>query len=657
MYDHVGNGAFPAPQGLSRAEQAQEQGDDSDDPDFTEENIRAGRRPTQPRAQVQASEVNQAGSSTGFTTNTPPANSHGSASAFHSTSDSFYHGRIFVSICCISTCISDSAPKRTSSERDDDDQAEDVDIAAERRHKRKQQHNANRPRYRDSRGDDELSTLLDVVKNDLQVHFVTVTPFPSKSERDTIIQAKYKEGLITCSVDEAKHPLVKDRLRLLRQEESNMRSRLKRIVMSKLHNKYNLHVEPRSAGEVEHNRAWVAFLLGPEPLSTAEPEDSIALTQRSVFHCKEPEKRVGHFQNSIIEEVIFELAFSHVNALGCLNQERFKPISHPLIASILTSANLKLTAREGANWRQTAVLCGISLCSPMHIDVDESGTSTGVPIVGVDAACLHFLDPATLQFVDIPDASYLRTPFESLAGVADLVEFTVLDVEPSGQMRGKSVLADAQVALSGAFASGGGAEDDAMDGGVASQILHTRTHLGAILQPGDAALGYYLTNANFNSDAFGSLPAHRVPDAFASLPVHRVPDVILVKKAYPNCRLKKNKPRNWRLRSIAREASEEGDTSADRGVVGPMGGRDKKKVEEDCELFLRDLEEDEEMRCAVNLYHAKDARPTLPHPRWRALFRRWRGAGMALRKLSTCLARRSVRRTSIRGGDDYKGWK
>ncbi|KAH9830311.1 uncharacterized protein C8Q71DRAFT_374825 [Rhodofomes roseus] len=70
MYDHVGNGAFPAPQGLSRAEQAQEQGDDSDDPDFTEENIRAGRRPTQPRAQVQASEVNQAGSSTGFTTNT-----------------------------------------------------------------------------------------------------------------------------------------------------------------------------------------------------------------------------------------------------------------------------------------------------------------------------------------------------------------------------------------------------------------------------------------------------------------------------------------------------------------------------------------------------------------------------------------------------------
>ncbi|TFY56533.1 hypothetical protein EVJ58_g7582 [Rhodofomes roseus] len=297
----------------------------------------------------------------------------------------------------------------------------------------------------------------------------------------------------------------------------------------------------------------------------------------------------------------------------------------------------------------------------MHIDVDESGTSTGVPIVGVDAACLHFLDPATLQFVDIPDASYWRTPFESLAGVADLVEFTVLDVEPSGQTRGKSVLADAQVALSGAFASAAAPRTTPWTAPRTAAWPHrfsTPAPTSApSSSPATAALGYYLTNANFNSDAFGSLPAHRVPDAFGSLPVHRVPDVILVKKAYPNCRLKKNKPRNWRLRSIAREASEEGDTSADRGVVGPMGGRDKKKVEEDYELFLRDLEEDEEMRCAVNLYHAKDARPTLPHPRWRALFRRRRGAGMALRKLSTCLARRSVRRTSIRGGDDYKGWK
>lgn len=209
---------------------------------------------------------------------------------------------------------------------------------------------------------------------------------------------------------------------------------------------------------------------------------------------------------------------------------------------------------------------------------------------------LHLMDPATLQTAEITAPIYWRTPFDTLASLTDLVEFTMLDVEPEGATRGKWVLADAQVALSGAFrshAAGGGTDDDAMDrDGAEDQIFHTRTHLGGILQPGDSAMGYFLTHANFNSDDFAALPAHRVPD------------VVLVKKAYPN-RRKKNRPRAWRLRSIAKEAGEEGDTGAGRGVVGRMGGRDQRKVEEDYELFLRDLEEDEEMRGAVNLYRAQ----------------------------------------------------
>ena len=88
-------------------------------------------------------------------------------------------------------------------------------------------------------------------------------------------------------------------------------------------------------------------------------------------------------------------------------------------------------------------------------------------------------------------------------------------------------------------------------------------------------------------------------DELAALPDYRIPSIVLVKKAYPN-RRKKNKTRNWRLRSIAKEAGEEGETGNSRGVVGKMGGRDQKKVEEDYELFLRDLEEDSEMRGAVN---------------------------------------------------------
>jgi len=217
---------------------------------------------------------------------------------------------------------------------------------------------------------------------------------------------------------------------------------------------------------------------------------------------------------------------------------------------------------------------------------------------------VQLLDPQTLQTCEIPAQIYWRSPFHSLAAITDLVEFTVLDIEPHySRQKGKFILADAQVALSGAFRSAQADNTDNMvmdyeSSGLTNQIFHTRTHLGAILQPGDTAMGYFLTNANYNSDQFASIPSSRVPD------------IVLVKKAYPN-RRKKSKPRNWKLRSIAKEAGEEGDTSNARGAIGRMGGRDQKKVDEDYELFLRDLEEDPELRSGVNLYKS-DVKMTGP---------------------------------------------
>ncbi|EKM75358.1 hypothetical protein AGABI1DRAFT_46606 [Agaricus bisporus var. burnettii JB137-S8] len=207
------------------------------------------------------------------------------------------------------------------------------------------------------------------------------------------------------------------------------------------------------------------------------------------------------------------------------------------------------------------------------------------------------IDPATLQTCDVSQSLYWRQPFESLSSVTDLVEFTVLDIEPDySKSKGKYLMADAQVALASAFRSSGGIPEDVMMDydtmGQTSSIFHTRTHLGAILQPGDTALGYHLTNSNYNSTEFASLPSNLIPD------------IILVKKAYPN-RRKKSKSRSWKLRSIAKEPGEEGETGSGRGVVGRLGGRDQKKVDEDYELFLRDLEEDPEMRAGVNLYKAK----------------------------------------------------
>lgn len=119
--------------------------------------------------------------------------------------------------------------------------------------------------------------------------------------------------------------------------------------------------------------------------------------------------------------------------------------------------------------------------------------------------------------------------------------------------------------------------------------------MGGILQPGDTVLGYLISRANFNSDDFEALDAGRVPD------------VILVKKTYPN-RRKKHRARGWRLKSIAKEANEEGDGEGPvqgRGALGRRGGLDQAKVEADYEAFLQELEEDPELRATVNLYKAE----------------------------------------------------
>lgn len=83
-----------------------------------------------------------------------------------------------------------------------------------------------------------------------------------------------------------------------------------------------------------------------------------------------------------------------------------------------------------------------------------------------------------------------------------------------------------------------------------------------------------------------------------------------MKKEYPR-RTKngKGRGRNWRLKRLAREAGD----AEEAGAGGGKGGRgrgvgDKAEREEaDYEMFLRDVEEDEEMRGAMDLYKARRA--------------------------------------------------
>lgn len=69
----------------------------------------------------------------------------------------------------------------------------------------------------------------------------------------------------------------------------------------------------------------------------------------------------------------------------------------------------------------------------------------------------------------------------------------------------------------------------------------------------------------------------------------RVPYVVIIKKHYPN-RRKISGKRRWQLKKLAK--------IQDGGITK----RDEEREEQDFEMFMRDIEEDKELRSMINLY-------------------------------------------------------
>lgn len=196
---------------------------------------------------------------------------------------------------------------------------------------------------------------------------------------------------------------------------------------------------------------------------------------------------------------------------------------------------------------------------------------------------VNLLDPSTLQTSDVSTPIYWRAPFTPLADVQELVEFVVMDIEPVNPpiQKGRFVLAEATIAR-------------ASDLGANDTTYFTRTHLGAILHPGDNVMGYHLTGTNFNNPNFEALEES---NTYAS----QIPDVLLVKKAY--ARRKKNnkgKGRSWRVKRMTKDNEGEEPAATTSGRK-----QDQDRVERDFEMFLRDVEENEDLRKEMALYKAQ----------------------------------------------------
>ncbi|KIV92484.1 hypothetical protein PV10_03778 [Exophiala mesophila] len=188
---------------------------------------------------------------------------------------------------------------------------------------------------------------------------------------------------------------------------------------------------------------------------------------------------------------------------------------------------------------------------------------------------VNLIDPNTLQTADLPSAIYWRAPFKSLADVKELVEFIVLDIEPTATQNGRFFGAEVTVAR-------------ASDLGVNDTTYFCRTHLGGVLHAGDSVLGYHLTGTNFNNPQFEELEQN---NTYGST----IPDVLLVKKYY--ARKKKPKARSWKLKRMEK----------DEGELLPKKA-DQERMDADYEMFLRDVEEDSELRQTLALYKAQQQR-------------------------------------------------
>ncbi len=114
------------------------------------------------------------------------------------------------------------------------------------------------------------------------------------------------------------------------------------------------------------------------------------------------------------------------------------------------------------------------------------------------------------------------------------------------------------------------------DGNV--ELISVRTHLGEKVYPGDIFLGYDLTSLIMNHDLEDNMTDNA-----------NIPDFVLVKKKYKR---NSNKKRIWKLKHLDKDVE-----------MGKQKDEDEK--DKQYEEFLRDIEENKDLRKNINLYQVK----------------------------------------------------
>ncbi len=186
-------------------------------------------------------------------------------------------------------------------------------------------------------------------------------------------------------------------------------------------------------------------------------------------------------------------------------------------------------------------------------------------------------DPSTLREAHLNAEQYWRgaTPLRALMGSRQLVEYVVLDVEPVSVLTAAELreMAAARRACRAATLTMGGQSYAASEAGANTKryaladvtvarksdfgqndrVTTVRSHLGALLKPGDAALGY---------DLAAAAPSDEALDAAVESGRLAIPDALLVRKSHDAARARrraKGERRPWVLKRLDVNGGEGGE--------------------------------------------------------------------------------------------------
>lgn len=216
---------------------------------------------------------------------------------------------------------------------------------------------------------------------------------------------------------------------------------------------------------------------------------------------------------------------------------------------------------------------------------------------------IHIVDVMTMDTQIIDSTLYYQHVFQGFMTRNQLTEFIVIDIDTpefdpneSRAIR-REHFRCVQVEL-----------QRVSDIGKSDQTYLVHTHLGEILNHNDSVMCYDLVNANFSEDITEGLQAMK-KDA---------PDVVVVKKHFPRMR-RKNRKRYWKLERMPMKDEtgmmEEDAAEEEEKKEGKKAKRKNKKSkkknkqeidhEREFEEFLREIEEDPELRSTINMYKDK----------------------------------------------------